>query len=218
MPKLIDLTLTYREGMRGVRFETARTIEKDGWNAKTLHIYSHAGTHMDAPMHFNVNDKTIDKMPLENCMGNAWVIKLKGIPPKTLITVKDLKEKADQVQPGDSLVLHTGWSQYLNSNLYRDGLPRISDELAQWCCEKKIKMLGVEPPSVADVNNLQEVTRIHKLLLEGGVTIIEGLCNLDELVEDKVLLVALPLKIFDGDGAPARVIAIEGTDSIPSGI
>ena len=58
--KIIDLTLTYEEGMRGVAFETARTKADDGWNALTLHLYSHAGTHMDAPFHFDVNDQTID--------------------------------------------------------------------------------------------------------------------------------------------------------------
>ena len=73
-------------------------------------------------------------------------------------------------------------------------------------------MLGVEPPSVADVNNLEEVTRIHRILLKGGVTIIEGLCNLEGITGDKCWLIALPLKIFQGGGAPARVIAIESED------
>jgi len=50
--------------MRGVDFDTAKTIEKDGWNAKTLHLYSHAETHIDAPVHFIVNDTTIDQIPL----------------------------------------------------------------------------------------------------------------------------------------------------------
>ncbi|MEL7122642.1 MAG: cyclase family protein, partial [Bacteroidota bacterium] len=69
------------------------------------------------------------------------------------------------------------------------------------------KMLGVEPPSVADVNNLVEVTQIHTTLLQGKVSIIEGLTNLESISSDKVWLMALPLKIKDGDGAPARVIA-----------
>ena len=70
-------------------------------------------------------------------------------------------------------------------------------------------MLGVEPPSVADVNNLEEVTRIHRILLEGGVVIVEGLANLSALTKPKVTLIALPLKIAAGDGAPARAVAIE---------
>jgi kynurenine formamidase len=70
-------------------------------------------------------------------------------------------------------------------------------------------MLGVEPPSVADVNNLPEVTKIHEILLGGGITIIEGLCNLDQIKAEFVTLIALPIKYKNGDGAPARVVAIE---------
>ena len=211
-PKLIDLTMTYQEGMRGVSFETARTLEKDGWNAKTLHLYSHAGTHMDAPAHFGVNDLTIDKTLLEKCVGRTWIARLKEIKPKALMGIEDLGDTAHRLQPGDSLVLHTGWSRHHGSDLYRNALPRVSERLAHWCCEQKINMLGVEPPSVADVNNLEEVTRIHRILLKGGVTIIEGLCNLEGITGDKCWLIALPLKIFQGDGAPARVIAIESED------
>ena len=209
MPKYIDLTLTYHPEMPGVAFDTARTLEKDGWNAKTLHLYSHAGTHMDASLHFGVAGPTIDQTPLESCIGPAWVINLAGIAPKSLIKVSDLGEVAHSLQPDDSLLLMTGWSRYLHEEKYRNELPRISEELARWCAEKKVKMLGVEPPSVADVNNLEDVTRIHKILLGAGVTIVEGLTNLDKLTQKKVTFMALPLKIAEGDGAPARAIAIE---------
>ncbi len=205
----IDLTLPYTSNMPGVAIEMAKTLEQDGWNARTLHLYSHAGTHMDAPTHFGVTKQTIDQLPLTDCMGPAWVVRLPNLPSQYLIRVADLGEVAEQVQARDSLLLHTGWSQYLHQPKYRDGLPRISEELAEWCVAKKIKMLGVEPPSVADVNNLPEVTRIHRILLGGGVIIIEGLTNLDTIRQERVQLIALPLKILGGDGAPARVIVLE---------
>ena len=72
-------------------------------------------------------------------------------------------------------------------------------------------MLGVETPSIADVNNLPEVTLIHKILLGGGVNIVEGLTNLDALAPgEKVFFAALPLKIAGGDGCPCRAFAFEG--------
>ncbi|MEM6698052.1 MAG: cyclase family protein, partial [Bacteroidota bacterium] len=56
----------------------------------------------------------------------------------------------------------TNWSQKIeDTTTYKNQLPRISKELATWCVENQVKMLGVEPPSVADVNNLPEVTEIH---------------------------------------------------------
>jgi kynurenine formamidase len=211
MHRIVDLTLTLRHGMRGVELETVKTFERDGWNARTLHLYSHAGTHMDAQTHFAAGPETLDLMPLERCMGPAWVVDLSGIAPGAQIEVEQLGEAADGLQSGESLLLSTGWSRHAESPaLYRDRLPRIGEGLARWCVERQVRMLGVEPPSVADVNNREELTRIHQILLGGGVVIVEGLANLDRLQERKVFFAALPLKIEDGDGCPCRAFAVEG--------
>jgi arylformamidase len=197
--------------MRGVAFEKARTVERNGWNARTLHLYSHAGTHMDAQTHFAAGPETIDQIALDRCMGPAWVVHISDTQPGMLITVEDIGAVAKQFERGDSLLLHTGWSVHLeNPTLYRDQLPRISEELALWCVEHEVKILGVEPPSVADVNNREELTRIHTILLAGRVVIVEGLANLDLLRSPKVFFVALPLKIEGGDGCPCRAFAVEG--------
>ena len=204
-----DLTIPYQKGVAGYDHEIARTVAKDGWNARTLHLYSHAGTHMDAPKHFDVTEESIDQFLPSQMMGDAWLIDITIHKPKHLLTVADLDSVSDSFKPGDSLVLKTNWSQYLGSTKYRDELPRISRELAEWCVMHHVKMLGVEPPSVADVNNLEEVTAIHHILLKGKVIIIEGLTNLDAITKNKIFLIAMPLKIKGGDGAPARVIALE---------
>ena len=209
MSRIVDLTLPLASGMRGVTFEPARAIEEDGWNATTLHLYSHCGTHMDAPIHFGVGCGTIDKTPLDKCIGPAWVVDLTGIEPRAIIEVKHLGETADKLQVGDSLLIRTGWSAYVSLPKYRDELPRISLELAQWCVTSQVKMLGVEPPSIADVNNIDELTAVHTVLFEGGVIIVEGLTNLEELTRQKVTFAAFPLKIDRGDGAPVRAVAIE---------
>jgi arylformamidase len=211
MSRVVDLTLTMRRGMRGVDWETARTVERDGWNARTLHLYSHAGTHMDAQTHFAAGPGTIDCTPLERCMGPAWVVNLDGIADKTLIGVGHLGAVAEKFTPGESLLLRTGWSRHVeDAQHYRDNFPRIADDLAHWCVEKRVKILGVEPPSVADVHNPEELTRIHKILLGANITIVEGLTNLDALSELRVLFIAAPLKIEGGDGCPCRAFAIEG--------
>jgi kynurenine formamidase len=207
--KYIDLTLTYKEGMRGFSSEPAKVLKDDGWNAQTLHLYSHAGTHMDAPLHFEVNSKTIDQYPVGRFFVDCWVVDLMPCGPKKLIGIEDLKEVAANIQPGEGLLFRTGWSAFVNQPEYRDGLPRISAELASWCVEKKVGLVGVEPPSVADVNNMAELAEVHTILLEGDIIIVEGLANLEEITQKKVELIALPLKINSGDGAPCRVVAIE---------
>jgi kynurenine formamidase len=207
--KVIDLTLPINEDVSGVSIEQAKTLANDGWNATTLHLYSHSGTHMDAPLHFGVNNQTMDKIPVSRLISEAWVVDLTHIQPREFITISHLQAIENEVQKGQSILLQTGWSKRLGTDIYRNELPRISPELAQWLGEKGVNLLGVEPPSVADVNNLREVTEIHTILMQNDIVIIEGLTNLEQLSKEKVTLIALPLKVENGDGAPARVIALE---------
>lgn len=207
---VIDLTMTYSAEIAGFSSKIAREIGTDGWNASELTIYSHAGTHIDAPYHFGVSDETIDKVNPEKYIGKAHLINLSYASEGQLLFIEDITSNLKNFEKGDSLLLRTDWSKRLGTKAYRDALPRISIELAHWMIDQGVNMLGVEPPSVADVNNIQEVTEIHKILMGGGVTIVEGLCNLDLITFDSVTLIALPIKYKNGDGAPARVVAIEG--------
>ena len=207
--KITDLSLPINEKVAGVSIETAKTLANDGWNATTLHLYSHSGTHMDAPMHFEVNEQTIDTLPLNRLISEAWVIDLRHIQPSQLIEIEHISEAATNFEKGQSLLLHTGWSKKLGTDDYRNALPRISKSLAEWMGKLGVNILGVEPPSVADVNDLEEVTEIHNILMKNDIIIVEGLTNLEALSKEKVTLVALPIKVENGDGAPARVIALE---------
>ena len=214
---MIDLTLPLQSGMRGVEIEAKRTVKRDGWNASTYHLYSHSGTHMDAPLHFGCTDQTIEEIPLERCIGLAWVADLTHLPSRSIITVEDLGKFAEQLEPGHSLILRTGWSKHVNDpDYYRNELHRIGPALATWCVERQVKMLGVEAPSVADVNSLEELTAIHRILLTGNVIIVEGLANLDQINQDQILFAALPLRIKDGDGSPCRAVAI--TNPVPDSV
>lgn len=209
MSHIVDLTMSYTNQIKGFSKTVSKTITDDGWNASTLAFYSHCGTHMDAPIHFNVSNQTIDKIPVSDFVGRAWVTDVRHIGAKGLISINDISHAIQKdFVSGDSLILWTGWSKHAGTQKYRDELPRISEALAHWCVDKGMKMIAVEPPSVADVNNLVEVTKIHQILLK-GVVIIEGLTNIEQLKSNCVELVALPLKIEGGDGSPARVIAIE---------
>lgn len=209
MPHIIDLTRPLRDGERGVSYDTARTIEDDGWNAKTLHLYSHSGTHMDAPMHFLPGAPTLETLDLNQCVGPARKLDLRPIGDKALITADMLVRCATGDVRGLRLILQTGWESREGTDGFRDNLPRLSEDAAHWLVDHQVALVGVEPPSVADVHDLEEVTLIHQILLGAGVVIAEGLMNLDALPTDAPFtLIALPLKIEGGDGAPARIIAL----------
>ena len=205
----IDLTQSLKKGIRGFDIETARSMGKDHWNATTLQIYSHAGTHMDSPYHFEVSNRTIDDYPVDRFFASCRVIDVPDCKPSQAIKPADLDLPAGITLSGKGILLRTGWSGFAGTNKYRDELPRISPELANWLVKSNVRMVGVEPPSIADVNNPEELTSIHTILLKGDIIIIEGLCNLDKITATDVQVIALPLKIHKGDGAPCRVIAIE---------
>ena len=207
--RIIDLSLPITGDMPGVNIAQAKTIENEGWNATTLEFYSHCGTHMDAPCHFVPGAATIDRQDLSVVVGEALVVDLSPASPKQLFEVSDFAGVADSVTEGCRLLLRTDWHKRYGTPAYRNELPRISVALAEWFAERRVGMIGVEPPSVADVNNIQEVTRVHQTLFRGNVVIIEGLTNLDQLHQPVVNFVALPLKVVGGDGTPVRAIAME---------
>jgi len=207
---IIDLSLTLRTGMRGIAWDTHTTLAEEGWNSRTLHLYSHATTHMDAPRHFFERGLTIDYQDLNKCIGPAFVVDLGEVAPRQLIKVADLGQLAKKIGPGDRLLFKSGWSKRVDEPAYRDELPRISLKLAEFLAAKLVALVGVEPPSVAAINDLEEITAVHRTLLGAGIVIVEGLCNLDQLTQEQVTFIALPLKVEDGDGTPVRAIAIEG--------
>lgn len=208
--QITDITLSYKEPMRGYSKSVANTVSDHGWNASTLEIYSHAGTHMDAPLHFETGNGTIDQVAPSRFFCPCHIVRLAPAEPRMLITNDHLGAVSHLIEPGDGVIFHTGWSQYRDHPaLYRDQLPRISIELAGWMVEAGINLVGVEPPSIADVNEIGELQEVHRILLEANILILEGLCNLESIGSDFGQLVALPLKITGGDGAPVRALFIE---------
>jgi len=209
--RFVDLTLTVRHGMRGVAIEPHTRIADAGYNTTNLHLYSHSGTHMDAPLHFLEGGATIDRWPLAQLVGPAHVIDLSAVEAHGLHTVPDLLPHADKVTPGCRLLLRSDWSLHADLPDYRPDMPRISVELARWLVERQVALVGVETPSVASLRpeNKAELTEVHQTILGGKIVIVESLTNLRELRQERVEFIALPLKIDGGDGAPVRAIAIE---------
>ena len=209
--RITDLTLSLFDGIRGLSAEPKTTIADNGYNTTTLHLYSHTGTHMDAPLHFVAGGATIDTVDLAVCMGPATVIDLSHVEPNGLIAVADLLPYADRIERGARLLLRTDWSLHQGQEDFRTHMPRVSSGLARWLVARGIALLGVETPSVASVRPGMEaeLAEVHRTLLESGVVIVEGLVNLHELRRETVELIVLPLKIRGCDGSPVRAVAVE---------
>jgi len=193
--------------MRGVEIFSNTQIANQGYNTTNLHLYSHAGTHMDAPLHFLEDGATIDQWPLQKCIGPAIVIDLSFKAPDTLISVADLGDAAAQIGRGSRVLLRTDWDEHAELADYRTHFPRISRELAQWLVDQGVWLVGVQTPSVASLNDRDELRDVHQILLRGEIVIVECLMNLAQL-PSAVTFIALPLKVAGGDGSPVRAVAL----------
>lgn len=156
----------------------------------------HMGTHIDAPGHFTGIDKKITDYSVDVFIGNGICIDVHGVSKVN----RDVCEKYE-IHKSDIVLFYTGWDLRLHESDYFTGHPVITESCAQYLADKKVKMVGVDFPSVD-----QAPWAVHKLLLRNDILIIENLTNLSGLVGKKFEIIALPLKI-DAHGAPARVIA-----------
>ncbi len=207
--RVVDLSLALFHGMRGVEFDPQATFAQDGYNTTNLLLYSHAGTHLDAPAHFVGGGRTVDQLDLAKCVGPALVIDLSHKPANSLITIDDLKPFESRISQGSRLLLRTDWDKHANQPDYRTRFPRIALEMAEWLVERGIWLLGVEAPAVASLQDREELKAVHRALLRGGIVIVESLANLRDLRAQDVFFIALPLKIDGCDGSPVRAVAIE---------
>lgn len=197
----IDLTVTLNAqtpvypGDPPTAIEPAGVLERDGWNDVRVSFGTHIGTHVDAPFHMLADGKKLDEIPVEQFIGRGRMVEVKE--PLTLESL----EQAD-VQEGDIVLFRTGMSERYHKPIYFEDYPIMSEEIARWLVERKVKMVGVDACSVAN----QDDFPIHKILLAGDVFIAENLTDLGKLTGKDFKVYALPIKL-DGDGAPARVVA-----------
>ena len=207
MKKIIDLSLPFTDGMRGLEITPKTRFETDGYQTTTLHLYSHTGTHMDAPLHWIKGGRTMDHLDLNKCVGDALVVDLSHKEPNSFITIEDLEPWKDKIVPGTRLLIRSDWSDHAELEDYRTSFPRVSVALAGWLVEREIWLLGLETPSVASLEIFEELQKVHQILLAAEIVIVECLANLRTLPEE-IFFASLPLKVVGGDGSPARPIAM----------
>lgn len=209
--KIIDLSITLWHEMPvhpedpRIGFINFADIKKHGCHMTQLFLSTHGGTHMDAPMHFIDGGLSIDRIDLENCIGNAVVVKLQDMEEKRDLEIEDFKKYEESILPGTIILVRTDWYKVFPDSKYYTDFKGISSELAKWLVKKQISLIGVETPAI----HPSEHKLIHDTFLKNNIIIVEGLANIDLIKLDEVFFIALPLKLKGLDGSPIRAIAIE---------
>ena len=185
----------------------AMTIEKDRCSLQSIHFTTHSGTHIDAPSHIIEGGMTVDQIPLETLIGKAFVLDFRHKGENALITKEDLRKHEACLFSGSRVLLKTGWDARFGSESFFIGFPCLTLEAAQYLSMRKIILLGMDTPSPSPIDDPGQ--GIHKTLLEAGIMLLEGLCNLNRIKGNECELIALPAPFKNFSGAPCRVVAVE---------
>ena len=193
-------------GTEGPTLSPACTHEKDGFRETLLSMYSHTGTHMDAPAHVLAGRASLDELPASQFVGKATVIDCTHLGEGGSITMEQVR-KNPAAEQADFLLFHTGWGKFWGKPEYFGDYPCVTNQVVDFLIQTGKKGVGLDTISldpIADAN----LTLHRQLLSTNKTVIIENLNNLDKLPQGLFTFCALPLRYENADGSPIRAVAI----------
>lgn len=215
MNKIIDLTYMINEQMityptpwhPKVSIERLGKIEEVGRNTRKITLGTHTGTHIDAPLHFIENGKSIEKIPLDKIVGKVTIVDFSHFQKNQPIE----KESLQKIKITKRMIFRFGWGKYWNKNDFYKDHPFFTEEAANYLVSKGVELLGYDTPSPDNSKSNSNIdSPIHKIFLGSGIVLLEYLANLDKLenLENWNIVVA-PMKIEGSDGSPSRVFVFQ---------
>lgn len=185
-------------------------------NTTVLHLFSHSGTHLDAPKHFNDAGPAAAALPIDNYIFFApYVLDV----PKSgdeMIYREELEPHEAAIAAADLVFLNTGWSekrhtapeQYVMEN------PMVHPEAARYLMETfpGLRAVAIDAPSVGAPNHIPETVETHQILTGQGredcrfILIFEDL-RIDADLGQAKRIYAWPLFIEGSDGSPCTIVA-----------
>jgi kynurenine formamidase len=199
-----------------------------GWwyAAHRFRAPEHGGTHLDAPAHFAQAHATAEQVPLERLIGAAVLIDAGEACARDRdhqISSDELRawERAHGAIPAGAIVLlRTGFGRlwpdraaYLGTAelgaaaVSQLRFPGLAPDAARWLvAERRVAAVGIDTASID--HGASSTFDTHRVLSAADVPVFENLANLDQLPARGFSVVALPMKIRGGSGAPLRIAAI----------
>jgi arylformamidase len=220
MAVMHDLSVTIRhgDGRLGLKvgFTTPYTYEDVNWQGSSFCMFCHYGTHVDAPNHFICDGIPIHDVPLNRIIGPAAVVELSDFGQEGKISGKTLEDRGRHVRSNDIAILRTGWSdKHWGTDTFWKSGPYLTPDAGDWLVERKVKAVVYdfsEEYVVRKQGFRGEECIVHHKILGNNILNIEYVVNLGKIERPRCAIIAMPIKLQGLDGAPSRVIALEGLD------
>jgi kynurenine formamidase len=233
--QIVDLTHTFdestiywptEEGFKLLRGSAGVTEDGYYYTANRFTCAEHGGTHIDAPIHFWEGGQTVDQIPIDRLVGAAACVDVSqkcSTDRDYQVTVEDFErwESANNATLNDRIVLiRTGFARhwpdrekYLGTKgtgraaVARLRFPGLDPSAAGWLITRRhIRMVGIDTASIDHGQTRTFPT--HVRLFRDNVPALENVANTDKLPASNFRVVALPMKIGGGSGAPCRIVAV----------
>ena len=183
----------------------ANTVERNGFAETLIRMYSHTGTHIDAPAHMVAGAPTLDSFDVGRFVGRACVIDVSDVG-RAQIGPSVLEAHAALVTDCEFVLFHTGWSRYWGDARYFGGFPVLTEAATRWLVARNLKGVGFDAIS-ADPVGATEFGN-HLALFRAGLILIENLTGLEALIGKTFVFSCLPLALPRADGSPVRAVAV----------
>ena len=177
-------------------------------NVTEIQMVVHYGTHLDAPCHWINGAPAMDRVPLERFYGPGVIWHIDA-GDRGAIGVAELERATPRMQPGDIVLIDTGWWRHMNTERYAEH-PFLTGEAADWLVAHGAKLVGMDnatPDQESHYRSKDYDFPVHNTLLSNGVLIAEHLTKLTPLAGNRVEIMFLAINIAGCDGGPARPIA-----------
>jgi arylformamidase len=168
-------------------------------NISRLDMGAHTGTHLDAPSHFIDGAAQTESIPLDACIGPAWVVDATDLRGTIgAVELARLEIPTDETR----LLFKTPNSELWNLPGFSNAFIGLGEDAARLLVERGVRLVGADYLSIAPFGNPAPT---HVALLGAGVVILEGL-DLRAVSPGPVDLLCLPLRLVGSDGVPARAL------------
>ncbi len=208
--RIVDLSHVLIPGQEQYRLEVRPRVQRTGPEGDIMsdvYLWSHVGTHVEAPLHFLSDGKDIASLPIDTFIGPAIVLDLRHKQTNEPITVEDLRA-AGEIAIGDRVILWEGRDVLYRTPRSHDR-PYLTEEAAAWLVfDRRIRLLGTDS-SGFEVRGVNDYPN-HRLFFRHEIPVIECLANLEKLTQQRIFLIALPWPVRGLDASPVRAVAIEG--------